>query len=121
MSLEKKHCTPCKKGTPPLGAPEIALLAPEVKDWKVTEPDAGQARRLSRRFEFRDFRGAMSFLNRVASVAEAEQHHPDFCVRYNHVDVTLWTHAIGGLSENDFILAAKIDTITDTVTDVVGD
>jgi 4a-hydroxytetrahydrobiopterin dehydratase len=67
--------------------------------------------RLIKTFKFANFVAAMEFLNRVAELAESEQHHPDFCVHYNRVDFTLWTHAVGGLSDNDFILAAKIDAL----------
>ena len=67
--------------------------------------------RLKRTFVFHDFADAMRFVNKMAAVAEAEQHHPDFAVHYREVAVTIWTHAVGGLSENDFILAAKIDAL----------
>jgi len=64
---------------------------------------------LNRRFDFKDFVAAMAFVNRMAEVAEAEGHHPDFAVHYNRVDVTVWTHSVNGLSVNDFILASKLD------------
>ncbi len=67
--------------------------------------------RIHRRFGFRDFAEAMRFVNALAAVAESEGHHPDFSVHYSTVDVTLWTHAIGGLSENDFIVAAKLERL----------
>lgn len=67
--------------------------------------------KLHRTFDHKDFVAAMAFVNAMATLAEAEGHHPDFCVHYRRVDVTVWTHAIDGLSENDFILAAKIDTL----------
>ncbi len=67
--------------------------------------------RIHRHFRFRDFAEAMRFVNALASVAESEGHHPDFCVHWASVDVTLWTHSIGGLSENDFIVAAKLDRL----------
>jgi 4a-hydroxytetrahydrobiopterin dehydratase len=66
------------------------------------------ATKIHRHFRFGDFAGAMRFVNAMAAVAEAEGHHPDFSVHWNAVDVTLWTHAVGGLSENDFVLAAKV-------------
>jgi len=68
-------------------------------------------RKLTKQRRFADFKAAMVFVNRMAEVAEAEQHHPDFTVHYNIVDITIWTHSVGGLSENDFILAAKISTL----------
>ena len=115
MSLKDRSCKPCKKGAPPLGEPEIALLAPEVRDWTVSAPDPAKPRRLDRRFEFKNFLGSMAFLNLVAGLAEAEQHHPDLCVHYNRVDVSLSTHDVNGLSENDFILAAKINAMTNVL------
>jgi 4a-hydroxytetrahydrobiopterin dehydratase len=85
----------------------IAGLASEVPGWRIADD------RLRRRFLFRDFVHAMRFVNGMAEVAEAEGHHPDFAVHYREVDVTVWTHAVGGLSENDFILAAKIDAVAE--------
>jgi 4a-hydroxytetrahydrobiopterin dehydratase len=84
-------------------------LLSQVPGWALA-PEAGQAR-IQRRFEFVDFLAAMAFVDKMAALAEDEGHHPDFCVHYSRVDVTLWTHAVSGLSENDFILAAKIDGI----------
>lgn len=78
-----------------------------VPDWKLEE----NGTRLTRRFEFEDFRKAMEFVNRVADVAEEQQHHPDIAIHWNKVDLMLWTHKIGGLHENDFILAAKVDQL----------
>ncbi|HWP65267.1 MAG TPA: 4a-hydroxytetrahydrobiopterin dehydratase [Candidatus Limnocylindria bacterium] len=105
MSLASKRCRPCEGGVPPLTAAEAERLHAEVPAWTL----AGQ--RLRRRFTFPDFAAAMAFVNRMAALAEAEGHHPDFTVHYRQVDVELWTHAVGGLSENDFILAAKIDQL----------
>jgi 4a-hydroxytetrahydrobiopterin dehydratase len=84
-------------------------LLGEIAGWKLA-PEGGQAR-ITKRFEFVDFLAAMAFVDKMAALAEEEGHHPDFCVHYNRVDATLWTHAVRGLSENDFILAAKIDAI----------
>jgi 4a-hydroxytetrahydrobiopterin dehydratase len=109
MSLKEKRCVPCEGGTPPLDDPTTRKLLDQVPGWAVA-PEAGQAR-LRRRFEFADFLAAMAFVDKMAALAEEQGHHPDFCVHYSRVDVTLWTHAVGGLSENDFILAAKIDGI----------
>ena len=78
---------------------------PQVPKWTLHE------NRLTRRLVFSDFVGAIAFINRMAEVAEAEGHHPDFAVHYRQVDLTIWTHAVGGLTENDFILAAKIDAL----------
>ena len=102
-------------GTPPLDDGTIRLLLGEVPGWRRLDEKTGA--RITRQFRFKDFVAAMAFLDKMAIIAEAEAHHPDFCVHYNQVDVTLWTHAVGGLSENDFILAAKIDAMTDAMTD----
>lgn len=80
----------------------------EISDWEVSEDN----KKISRNFEFRDFTKAMSFINKVADLAEDEGHHPDMLIySWNKVKIELWTHAIGGLSDNDFIMAAKIDTL----------
>lgn len=106
MDWSARKCVPCEGGTPRLTAEQAAEGARFLSGWEVREGGT----RLAKRYEFRDFAGAMRFANAMAAVAEAEGHHPDFLVhRYKLVDVTLWTHAVGGLSENDFILAAKLD------------
>lgn len=105
-SLASKKCVPCTSDTPKLGPAEIGKLLPQVTGWKLVSD------KLERRFEFPDFKLAMAFVNRMAEVANAEDHHPDFAVHYNKVDVTIWTHSVGGLSENDFILAAKLNEKT---------
>lgn len=104
--LTKKHCIPCEAGTPPLGAAAIAMHAKNVPDWQVAD-----MKKISREFKFKDFQQSMAFINRVAEIAESEGHHPDISIFYNLVRLELSTHAIGGLSENDFILAAKIDAL----------
>ena len=109
MSLKDKRCVPCEGGTPPLDDVTTRKLLGQVSGWAIAS-EAGQPR-IHKRFEFVDFLAAMAFVDKMAAVAEAEGHHPDFCVHYNRIDVTLWTHAVGGLSENDFILADKIDGI----------
>jgi 4a-hydroxytetrahydrobiopterin dehydratase len=96
---------------PTLDAAAIEKLLGEIDGWQVRAAAAYRPPQLAKGFEFRDFAGAIAFVDRMAALAEAEGHHPDFCVHYSRVDVTLWTHAVGGLSENDFILAAKIDGI----------
>ncbi len=103
-NLTEKHCIPCEAGTPPLDAAAVAEFAKSAPDWKVIE-----AKKLSREFKFKNFEEAMAFVSRVAEIAESEGHHPDISIFYNRVRLELSTHAIGGLSENDFILAAKID------------
>jgi 4a-hydroxytetrahydrobiopterin dehydratase len=103
--LTRKRCLPCHGGTPRLGARQIAQLMSHVSGWSVADE------KLHKRFHFPDFAGAIQFVDRMAAIAESEGHHPSFCVDFDRVDVRIWTHAIGGLSENDFILAAKIDTL----------
>jgi 4a-hydroxytetrahydrobiopterin dehydratase len=108
VALADRKCGPCKGGTPPLPREEAEKLrAAEVPRWELSE----RADRLRREFSFKDFRKAMKFVHAMAELAEAEGHHPDFHVHYNKVLVEIWTHKIGGLHENDFILAAKIDRL----------
>jgi 4a-hydroxytetrahydrobiopterin dehydratase len=107
--LSSKSCVPCRGGVPPLSPNDAARYLAETPAWRLEE----NGTRLGRRFEFRDFVGAMQFVNRVAEVAEQQGHHPDIAIHWNRVDLVLWTHKIGGLHENDFILAAKIDRLLD--------
>lgn len=104
--LIAKTCVPCRGGTPPLTPEQARQYHAATPAWTLA-PDA---KRLSRTFTFKDFKEAMKFVNRVADVAEAEGHHPDLAIHWNQVGVELWTHSIDGLHENDFIVAAKIDT-----------
>lgn len=87
---------------------EAEKYLPEVPDWKLSE----DAKSVSRKLKFETFPEAIKFVNRVADLAEEESHHPDFLINYKRVTLTLTTHAIGGLSENDFILAAKINNLS---------
>lgn len=104
--LRHRKCVPCEGGVPKLDPEQVSALLRSVDGWNVV------GERLNRHFRFRDFKAAMAFANAIAALAEQEGHHPDFTVRdWNCVDVSIWTHAIGGLSENDFILAAKIDAL----------
>ena len=105
--LAARACVPCRGGTPPLSEEAARTLLSAVPLWSLGE----KGTRLSRRFEFRNFVEAMEFVNRVADLAEAQGHHPDIAIHWNKVDLLLWTHAIGGLHENDFILAARIDRL----------
>jgi 4a-hydroxytetrahydrobiopterin dehydratase len=108
--LKDRHCVPCEGGVPALDEVTSRLLLDEVSGWTLRiEP--GQPAQIGKRFEFADFLGAMAFVDKMAALAEQEGHHPDFCVHGSRVDVTLWTHAVRGLSENDFILASKLDVI----------
>lgn len=106
--LAGKKCVPCEGGVAPLGAAEAAALRARLHpDW-VIAPDG---RSIKRAWKFRDFHRTMSFVNAVAHVANAEDHHPDLQVGYDYCRISYSTHAIGGLSENDFICAAKIDRL----------
>ena len=105
MSLADKKCVPCRKDAPRLSPIEAAKLARETPEWTLN----GTWDRIAREFTFKDFDAAMKFVNKVAGLAEEVGHHPDFVIHYNKVELVLWTHKIGGLHENDFILAAKID------------
>ena len=107
-ALADRKCKPCEGGVAPLTAAEaqkfLAQLSPE---WAL----AGEARAIRREFRFRDFYRTMSFVNAIAHIANIEDHHPDLEVGYNYCRVRFTTHAIGGLSENDFVCAAKVDLI----------
>ncbi len=104
-SLDKKHCKPCEGGVPPLGEEEIASLLGSLTGWERT----GNA--ISKTYSFGNYYETMAFVNATAWVSHKEDHHPDLFVGYNKCRVEYMTHAIGGLSENDFICAAKIDTL----------
>lgn len=105
--LASKTCVPCRGGIPPLTQEQAAELLAKAPGWGLSE----NGTRLARRFEFEDFKNAIAFVNRVADVAEEQGHHPDIAIHWNKVDLVLWTHKIGGLHENDFILAAKINRL----------
>jgi 4a-hydroxytetrahydrobiopterin dehydratase len=107
-TLAKKKCVPCEGGVKPMTEREARALMPELEaDWMLI--DGGHL--LARTFNFKDFVETMQFVNKVAGLAEAEGHHPDMAITYNTLSIELTTHAIHGLSENDFILAAKIDEL----------
>ena len=116
-NLLNKKCVPCEGGMPPLTNEEILGLLNQVPGWKVTEDQSekvkefGLGAKISKEFKFKDFISAINFVNNIAEIAEGEGHHPDIHINYNKVLIELLTHAIGGLSENDFILAAKIDAL----------
>ena len=106
MSLADRTCEPCRGGVPPLSPERIAELAVEVPGWSV---EAGH--HLRRALRFADFQAALACVNAIGAEAERQAHHPDFELGWGRVVVTLWTHAIDGLTEADFILAAKIDRL----------
>ncbi len=105
MELADLKCEPPAPGAKPLSPQEAAPLAVAVPSWALQEGS------IERTFRFKDFREAMRFVTRVAELAEWDNHHPDILIRYNTVTLVLSTHKIGGLSRNDFILAAKIDRL----------
>ncbi len=106
--LLSRHCRACEGGVPPLTATQVHDYLKELPDWHLT----GDGGRIRREWLAKDFTTALDFFARIAAVAEAEGHHPDLHLTdYRNVAVELWTHALGALSENDFILAARIDAL----------
>jgi 4a-hydroxytetrahydrobiopterin dehydratase len=105
--LVKGHCVPCEGGTKPLEKHETAKYLTLLKSsWAIIEDT-----KIEKRFQFKDFKEAMNFVNKIADIAEQEGHHPDIYISYNKVKIELTTHAIGGLSVNDFIMASKIEAV----------
>ena len=109
--LATKHCQPCEGGTPPLSAADAERYVSELDGWRLV---SGEPLKIARDLRFKNFALAMEFVNDVAGLAETEGHHPDFCVSWNRVNLELVTHSIRGLSENDFIMAAKINELKRT-------
>ena len=104
--LTQRSCTPCRGGVPPLSGEPLRTFREKLPFWKVIDEH-----HLAKSFLFPDFKTALDFVNRIGALAEQEGHHPDICLSWGKVDVITYTHKIGGLSENDFILAAKIDEL----------
>lgn len=107
MDLASKKCVPCEGGVPPLARSEAERYLLDLPGWLL----AADSKKIFREFIFKDFKEAMRFVNAVAKIAESEGHHPDIYISWNRVRLELWTHSIAGLSENDFILAAKIQLL----------
>lgn len=107
MDLEHMRCTPCRGGIPPLTAEAAASLQLAVPDWELQQ----ESSRIVRRFAFGDYAAALAFVNAISAIAEEEGHHPDVCFGWGYAVVTLYTHKISGLHENDFIMAAKFDRV----------
>ena len=100
--LAKKTCVPCRGGVPPLAGKELEALAKEVPGWKVVD-----GHHIVRAFTFPDFKQALAFVNKAGEIAEQQGHHPDILLAWGKAEITTWTHKIDGLTESDFILAAK--------------
>ena len=106
--LTRKHCAPCEGGVPPLPPDQVRQLLAALPDWKLT----ADGQRIRREWRVKDFLTGLDFFQRIGRLAEEEGHHPDLHLAgYRNVAIEIWTHAVGGLSENDFILAAKIDQL----------
>ena len=103
-SLADKHCVPCRGGVPPLKGDDLRRLADQLSGWQVIDEH-----HITKTFLFPDFKQALEFVNRAGAVAEAEGHHPDILLAWGKAEVKTYTHKIDGLTESDFILAAKID------------
>jgi 4a-hydroxytetrahydrobiopterin dehydratase len=109
MSLAQKHCVPCRGGVAPLKGEVLEALKAQVAGWQVVNEH-----HLLKKYSFPDFRTALDFVNKAGAIAEEEGHHPDLLLSWGKVEVTMWTHKIDGLTESDFILAAKLDQIPQT-------
>lgn len=106
QELADKQCIPCRGGIPPLTTDEIRPLALQLPDWEVVD-----GHHLDRSYKFKDFRQALEFTNRVGELAEEQGHHPDIYLAWGKVGIQLWTHKIDGLSESDFVMAAKVERL----------
>ncbi len=106
LDLADQKCVPCKGGVPPLRASEIEPLLSRLDNWTVEAN-----KKLIKSYPFKNFLEPVRFVNAITEVAEAEGHHPDLYVRWGEVRIYLWTHKVDGLTESDFIMAAKIDRV----------
>jgi 4a-hydroxytetrahydrobiopterin dehydratase len=104
--LAARECVPCRGGVPALKGPGITELHAHLQNWEVVAEH-----HLKKTYKFADFREAQGFVNRVGDLAETQGHHPDICFGWGHCEITIWTHKIDGLTESDFVLAAKIDRL----------
>jgi 4a-hydroxytetrahydrobiopterin dehydratase len=104
--LAGRQCVPCRGGVPPLPSEEITKLQAQLDGWEVVGEH-----HLRKEYKFEDFKATQAFVNRVGELAEEQWHHPDICYGWGRAEVTIWTHKIDGLTESDFILAAKIDQL----------
>jgi len=113
--LAEKRCVPCEGGVQPASPDEIRTLRRQVPEWEVVERDG--VNRLERTYTFDDFSHALQLTDRIGQAAEEEGHHPVLVTEWGKLTVTWWTHAIGGLHENDFVMAAKSDALYRAMTD----
>ena len=104
--LAKMQCKPCQGGVPPLTPVEIKPFLSQLENWQVIENH-----HLEKNYEFKDFAEALNYVNRLGSVAESQNHHPDLYLAWGKVGVKIWTHKIDGLTESDFVFAAKCDLV----------
>jgi 4a-hydroxytetrahydrobiopterin dehydratase len=104
--LASKTCVPCRGGVPPLKGAGLEALLKQLEGW-----DGVQEHHITKTFTFPDFRSALDFVNKVGAIAEEQGHHPDICLTWGKAEIKIWTHKIDGLTESDFILAAKIDQL----------
>jgi 4a-hydroxytetrahydrobiopterin dehydratase len=104
--LAARQCVPCRGGVPPMTGDEIRTMIDQLTGWEVVGEH-----HLRKPFKFGDFRETLDFVNRVGELAESQGHHPDICFGWGKAEITIWTHKIDGLTESDFILAAKIDKL----------
>ena len=106
--LADKQCVPCRGGVPPLKGNDLRQMLRNVSQWSVVNEH-----HLIREYKFPDFKQALDFVNKVGALAEEQGHHPDILLAWGKAEITLWTHKINGLTESDFIMAAKIDRLTE--------
>jgi 4a-hydroxytetrahydrobiopterin dehydratase len=106
VKLAEKSCVSCHGGVPPLTSEQIAVLLPDVQGWNVVDNH-----HLVKNYKFRNFTEALGFVNRVGAIADEQNHHPDISLAWGKVKIEIWTHKINGLTESDFIFAAKVDEI----------
>ena len=104
--LASKTCEACRSDTPPMQSNEIGELSPQIPDWEVVEDH-----HLRRAFKFKNFREALDFVNNVGELAEEQGHHPELHFGWGHVELEVWTHKINGLTQSDFVFAAKVDRL----------
>ena len=104
--LAQRECVPCRGGVPPMKGDEIKNLSAQLPEWEVVNEH-----HLRKAYQFKGFAESLDFVNRVGKLAEQQGHHPDICFGWGKAEITIWTHKIDGLTESDFVLAAKIDKV----------